>query len=498
MIWHELTQSAPYLDWRNKYPYMFVHADVTYPYISAVADYLRASNDTAFLQEIWPSVRNAYRYGRTLVGDDGLPRIPEGKEGADEQDALTDELALSASWVKACEDYAHLAERAGDSQAALQARTLAERSHTSFGGRYWDKARNFPIQGYRRNGEAMQDRGLGAIAAIGEHLFSDAQIATLLDQIASWRFQTDWGTRNFASGEPGYDPTAYAHGSVWAFGTAEVAEAYWTSHRPDIAWEVWRTLIPWSVLDSPGHMHEVLTGDTYHAQVESVPEQTWSSAGFLSSVVRGLFGLDIDAEKNTLTLSPHLPAEWGQASLRNITLGNSKVDLTLEENLDTLRLNVKNTGAPFHLAFRPQLPLGADSISASFNGRKVPVQVETYAEDEHAKLELSIPPGQSELAMQYRNGIEVILPGSAPVLGSKSAGMKLTFLRMEEHALLLDLDATAGRDNKVEIRTRRLIRSTGESKLRMLGKNEYEVSIPAPNVESGSYGHEQVRINLIN
>ncbi|HEX8917023.1 MAG TPA: hypothetical protein VF898_00830, partial [Chloroflexota bacterium] len=32
MIWHELSQSAPYLDWRGKYPYMFVHADVTYPY----------------------------------------------------------------------------------------------------------------------------------------------------------------------------------------------------------------------------------------------------------------------------------------------------------------------------------------------------------------------------------------------------------------------------------------------------------------------------------
>jgi len=146
MIWHELSQSAPYLDWRNKYPYMFVHADVTYPYISAVAEYLRAANDTSFLQEIWPSVREAYRYGQTLLGDDGLPRIPEGKEGADEQDALTEELGLSASWVKASEDYAHLAERGGDLQAALEARSRAERSRATFAARYWDKAHNFPIQ----------------------------------------------------------------------------------------------------------------------------------------------------------------------------------------------------------------------------------------------------------------------------------------------------------------------------------------------------------------
>ena len=496
MIWHELSQSAPYLDWRNKYPYMFVHADLTYPYISAAADYLRASNDIVFLQEIWPSVRNAYRYGRTLLGDDELPRIPAGKEGVDEQDALTDELALSASWVKACEDYAHLAEHAGDSQAALEARTFAENSRRAFAARYWDKARSFPIQGYRRNGEAMQDRGLGAVAAIGEHLFSDAQVATVLDQIASWRFQTDWGTRNFAFGEPGYDPTAYAHGSVWAFGTADVAEAYWISHRPEIAWEIWRTLIPWSSLDSPGHMHEVLTGDTYHPQVESVPEQTWSSARFLSSVVRGLFGLEIDAENNTFSLSPHLPAEWDHASLRNIRLGNSKVDLALKQSLDGLTLNIENSGSPLHLAFRPQIPLGAESILASFNGRRAAVQVKTNTGDEHADLELSIPAGQSRIAIQYQNGIEVILPWSAPVPGSKSTGMKLTSLRMEEQALLLDLDAVAARDNRLEVR-RRFIRSTGEAKLRRVGKDEYEVSVPAPKIESGSYGHEQVKIDLI-
>ena len=496
MIWHELSQSAPYLDWRSKYPYMFVHADLTYPYISAVADYLRVANDTAFLQEIWPSVREAYGYGRTLLAEDGLPRIPEGKEGADEQDALTDELGLSASWVKACEDYAHLAERAGDSQAATEARTLAEKSRATFAARYWDKARNFPIQGYRRNGQAMQDRGLGAMAAISEHLFSDAQIATVLDQIASWRFQTDWGTRNFASGEPGYDPTAYAHGSVWAFGTADVAQAYWTSHRPDIGWEIWRTLIPWSLLDSPGHMHEVLTGETYHPQLESVPEQTWSSATFLTSAVRGLFGLEIDPERNTFSLSPHLPAEWDHVSLRNITVANSKVNVAFEQNLESLRLNIRNSGSAFHLAFRPQVPLGARLVSATFNGHRIPAQVESHAEDEHAKLELCIPPGESEIAIQYQNGIRVILPAPAPVVGSKSAGMKLTSLRVEEHALQLDIDATAEGDNKVEIRTRRLIRSTGQAKLRRLGNDEYELSIPAPNIENGSYGHEQVRIEF--
>jgi hypothetical protein len=137
MIWHELTQSAPYLDWRGKYPYMFVHADLTYPYISSVADYIRASNDRFFLQEIWPSVQKAFAYGRSLVSADGLPRIPEGKEGANEQNPLSDELGLSAAWVEACGDYAHLADLMGESQSAHEAHELAAKARASFSQRYW-------------------------------------------------------------------------------------------------------------------------------------------------------------------------------------------------------------------------------------------------------------------------------------------------------------------------------------------------------------------------
>ena len=53
----------------------------------------------------------------------------------------------------------------------------------------------------------------------------------------------------------------------------------------------WKSLLPWFRLGSLGHMHEVLAGNLFHPEVESVPEQTWSSAGFLHATVCGLFGL---------------------------------------------------------------------------------------------------------------------------------------------------------------------------------------------------------------
>ena len=341
MIWHEITQSAPYLDWRGKYPYMFVHADLTYPYISAVADYIRASNDRAFLQEIWPSVQKAFAYGRSLVDADGLPKIPEGKEGANEQNPLREELGLSAGWVEACGDYAHLAELEGQSEAAHEAHELAAKARTNFAQRYWDRERNFAIQGYQRNGEKTLARGLGAIAAVNDGLFSDEQGAHVLDQIASWRFQSDWGTRSVAVGEPGYDPTGYAHGSVWGISTADVAQACWAAHRPDIAWQVWRTLIPWS-----SSIHLGIWMKCWRA---THTIRSWSPCRSRAGHRRRFFRRPCEvfsdwrlmSRRSSLTLAPHLPADWDHASLRRIRVGNATLDFSFRQTMDALTLNVE-------------------------------------------------------------------------------------------------------------------------------------------------------------
>ncbi len=495
MIWHELSQSAPYIDWRGKYPYMFVHADLTYPYISTVADYVRNSNDRAFLREIWPSVQHAFAYGRSLVSEGGLPRIPEGKEGGDEQDPLREELSLSASWVEACADYAHLAAVMGDPEAARQARDLAQQARSSFAQRYWDAQRGSPIEAYRRNGEPMLDRGLGAIVGINQRLFNDQQNARVLDDIASWRFQSDWGTRNIAMGEPGFDPTGYAHGTVWALATADVALAYWTAHRPETAWEVWRTLIPWSTLDSPGHMHEVLAGDTYHPQLESVPEQSWSSASFLTSAVRGLFGIDINAEDGILTIAPHLPAEWDHATVSGLHLGASTLNLRFEQQSDELSLRILTSGPPVHIRYDPEIPLGARIQSARGCGRRIEAKQQQKSADQHVMADIVVPQGTCEISLRYRDGVSIIMPAPQPSLGDPSTGMKLTTLTLAGNILHLGLDVVPVRQNRIQLRTDRTVNSASGAEISKVASDSYELSLPRTS-GADAYQHLQVSVSF--
>ena len=495
MIWHELSQSAPYLDWRGKYPYMFVHADLTSPYISTIADYVRTSNDRAFLRELWPSVQKAFEFSQSLIATDGLPRIPAGKQGADEQEPHSDELSLSASWVKACEDYAHLAALMGQLETAYDAQQRAQKARASFIGRYWDAQQDLPIQAYSRTGEPVQDHGLGAIAALNQHLFNRVQTEHVLDAIASWRFQSDWGTRSIPVGEPGFDPTSYAHGSVWAVGTAEVAAAYWAAHRPNVAWDVWRKLVPWSTLDSAGHMHEVLAGDTYQPQLESVPEQSWSSTAFLSTAVRGLFGLNADLEEGTLTVAPHLPAGWDHASINHVQMGNAKLSLAFEQSTDRLSVHIQVDVGPVHLRLEPELPFGARLHSATVCGRRRRVRVEAHEEDEHAVLDLVIPQGSCDVLINYRDGVAIIMPDSHPSFGNVSTGPELTSVALDGNQLHLGLDIVPSRENNIRIRTARPIASATSVKVQKVAEDVYELVIPATENVS-TYKHLQASLTF--
>ena len=82
MIWHELSQSAGALEWR-KYPYMFVHVDLSYDFLDVVAEYYSVTGDLAFVKKNWDALQSAYRYCQSLLDSkDGLPRIPGDKQGA--------------------------------------------------------------------------------------------------------------------------------------------------------------------------------------------------------------------------------------------------------------------------------------------------------------------------------------------------------------------------------------------------------------------------------
>ena len=380
MMWHEISQSAGFLNWAKDYPYLYIHVDVTFDFLTVLAEYDRITGDQAFLSQHWPATLKAYQYClSTLDKGDGLPRVPADKMSGNEQDRLTDELTLSAAWVKAAHAMSELAASMHDEALSRQAESVSLRARESIRLRYWDTTRHRWVSGFTRSGTATESTSAADLAAIASGASTAEQTSATLDLLETPPYLTQWGLRSKPSTAPDYDPTGYAKGSVWAFSTAEAAEMMWQAHRSDAAIALWQSLVPWESVDSLGHMHEVMSGSFFTPQRESVPEQTWSSSAFLSAAIHGMLGLESEGRKNVLRFAPQVPTSWQSLHVEHVRVGKSIVDLDWHSENGHSTLDSRNVGPMFHLSWT-QARTGHDAIAP-------------------ASLERDIMPGNTHLSI---------------------------------------------------------------------------------------------------
>jgi glycogen debranching enzyme len=363
MMWHEISQSAGFLNWAKDYPYLYVHVDITFDFLTVVAEYDRISGDQAFLSRHWPATLKAYQYCLSMLDKgDGLPRVPADKMSGNEQDRLTDELTLSAAWVKAAHAMSGLAALMHDEALSRQAESASLRARKSIRSRYWDPTAHRWVSGFTPSGRAAESMSAADLAAIASGASTPEQTSATLDLLATPAYLTAWGLRSKPTTALDYDPTGYAKGSVWGHSTAGAAEVMWQAHRSDAAIALWQSLVPWESADSLGHMHEVMSGSFFTPQRESVPEQTWSSSAFLSAAMHGMLGLESEGRNNVLHFAPQVPASWQSLSVEHVRVGKSVVDLHWHSESGHFTLDLRNAGPMFHLSWT-QARTGHDGIA---------------------------------------------------------------------------------------------------------------------------------------
>lgn len=497
MIWHELSQSAGYLDWIGKYPYMFVHVDLTFQFLPAVARYVAATGDADFARQHWQALERAYHYCEAQIDPaTKLPRIPAGKEGGNEQDRMSDDLDLSSEWIAAAESFTQLAVATGQAEAADKAREAATAARPAIAARYWDAARGFPISGHTDTGKPIFEERSHGGALITQHVFSAEQNTGLLDKLASADFQADWGTRGVSAAARTYDPDSYARGSVFALATANMASTFWQAHRPVTAEAIWSTLPPLSTLDALGHIHEVLAGDFYHQQAESVPEQTWSSAGFLDTTVHGLLGLEVEAMEGRVVFAPHLPADWQQLTVDHVRAPHATLGFRVNRDAGATRLDLQNDGDVTDVVFDPEIPLGATKLGATCDGKRTRVTPEQHPQDQHARIELQARHGEMHCELRYQGGVEILPDAAHAQVGDRSQGLKVTGVSLEGAVLTVKADAFAGEASGFSLITTNRPEVLEGGRIDQISPGRYLVSLEPPPDGTSHYVSRSIRIRV--
>jgi hypothetical protein len=292
-----------------------------------------------------------------------------------------------------------------------------------------------------------------------------------------------------------YDGSGYHYGSVWPLFTGWASVAEYRYHRAFPAYSNLRSNALLGVDGALGHFTEVLSGDYNESFATSSPHQIWSAAMVISPILRGMFGLQTDAEKHEITLAPHVPADWASFSIRNVRIGDVGVDFQYRKTEDTLILEAKRTGiGECSVDFSPSFNLRTQVVSVQLNGRPLPFKMQPNGNDQHLSVHLSLSDGPNNLVIRMKDDFGLALANDLPPLGSASRGLRVLSesWNAAKTELTLEVSGLAGTRYELGVWNPRQISTVDGAVLTKLGKLEIQI----PQAATDSYLQQKVVLHF--
>ena len=372
-VTHEVSQSAHLLDWFDDYLYPWASADATPLFVIVLADYYRQTGDAAFLRKHYEAARRAYAFHAATDRDgDGLYENTGVGHAWVEGGALYpphEELYLQGLFVQASRDMAEMADAQGDAALARTCRLAADRTTRVVEERLWVDGRGgapgyyafgtaypkAPTLGEERRpvSEADNKENTKVLAAGQQFSGTPAVVRenTALQGVPLWwglldsaRAQgavthmgrgavaTPWGARILDKNSALYDPLSYHNGSVWPLFTGWTSMGAYAYGRPHVGAQGLYASALLTRQDALGYVTELLSGDFNAAFGRTSHHQIWSEAMVASPLLRGMLGLDFADAGRVLRLSPRLPADWDSLRVRQIPVGEQRVDVRIDRS----------------------------------------------------------------------------------------------------------------------------------------------------------------------
>jgi glycogen debranching enzyme len=404
-IMHEYSQTAELVDWKSL-PYEYAAADATPLFLMAMEDYVKTSGDTEFLRQHWETAEKAWQFEHTHDTDgDGIYDNSQGTGWVESWPSGMphQEVYMAALDVQASGAFARLARimnRTDDAVAAeARSKKVAETLEQEYAG---------SMYAFSRSADGSLDKTATIYPSVAwwDGHYALKQPDAMFKRWASHEFSTDWGLRDLGENETFYDPLSYHQGSVWPLFTGWASIAEYRTGRTLSAYAHLMQNADLTWAQDLGSVTELLSGAYFQPFGRSTTHQLWSSAMVLAPAIRGLFGVSFDAAQETLSIDPHLPADWDHAILRHVPAGHELVDLEFKRDGGFLLVHASDS----------KLKLDGPHGVSGRNG------------------ELRIP----------LSGVEVDIPHELPLPGARTAQLKVPDQTADGHSLTLGLEAQGG------------------------------------------------------
>jgi glycogen debranching enzyme len=344
-IMHEYSQTAADVDWQSL-PYMYAAADSTPLFLLAMEDYVRASGDTAFLTANRDAIEKGWAFETDPAHDTDHDGIYDNSQGTGWVESWPggmphQEIYLALLDEQASGAMAELEKLLGNPEKSAAAQERFDTVAKTIETEYYDPEKS--CYAFSHNADGTQDRTSTVYPAMAwwSELGNKPVLAHkegCLQQFAVHTLATDWGLRDVSTDEKIYDGMSYHQGSVWPLFTGWAALAEYRGGQPLAGYQMLMENASLTRFEDLGADTELLSGDFYVPFGRSTSHQLWSSAMVITPTLRGLFGISIDAQTKTITVNPHLPANWDRAEVRELQIPNGSVSLSFSRNGEILEV----------------------------------------------------------------------------------------------------------------------------------------------------------------
>lgn len=417
-IMHEWSQTADLVDWKAL-PYEYASADATPLLQMAMNDYYTMTGDKQFVEQKWKQLKLAWKFETSHDSKDGIYNNSVGTGWVESwvPSMPHQEIYLALLDEQASAAFANLARATHHDAIAAQAARRAEQIKKTIERQYYMPSKKFYAFSHNANGTVDKTPTIFPAVAWWSYRSELKHPDSMMSRWASSEFDTDWGTRILSDKVSFYSPISYHQGSVWPLFTGWVANAEFRGGHPLAGYALLMQNVDLTWAQDPGDVTELLSGKFYQVLGRSTAHQLWSSSMVISPILRGMFGLEWNEPQDRLTVSPHLPANWNEATIRRLPFGKGHVELHFQRKNATLIVTEAATGteAP-HLASRIE---GATT------------QGDT--------LHIPLP------------AVEAFVPRHLPSFGSETHQLKVLQGQHTAHGYTLTLSAPGGSQQKVQL-----------------------------------------------
>jgi glycogen debranching enzyme len=499
---HEISQGASFVPWFKDFPYGYASADATPLYIIAANDYVVRSGDVEFARQKWDSLWKAYEFLRSTYDAQNFPQNFGFGHGWVEGGPLLPvktEFYQSGLGVEALRALANLASLVGKADVSKELQSAFDRQKPAFNETFWSPEKKAFAFALDQQNRRVDEVSVLTTVPMWFGLTDPDKTEATIQHLAEADHQTDWGMRIISNRSALYNGSGYHFGSVWPLFTGWASVGEYRYHQAFPAYANLRANALLALDGSLGHVAEVLSGDYYQPLSTNSPHQIWSAAMVVSPILRGLLGIETDAQNHTITFAPHVPAEWRSFSVDNLRVGAAVVSLSYQKTPGTVAFEVKRTGAgDCTLELSPALSLRSGVASVDLNGHALPFHVSSTASDQHVTLRFPVAEGTNTIRIHLKNDFGLGFSSVLPPLGNSSQGLRvLSESWNPAHTQLsLVLSGLAGKRYDLSVWNPSQIGSVRGGKLKDASQDQADLTVEFPFANAGSYVRQELVISF--